>query len=170
MTEEQLQQSVNELDRDVEELRAWSKVEESARALREVIEKHPQSRAAAGGRSAIRIIDHGRSSNVPDSDLTPRPDPGPSADQPFGAGSPTQAPKQKFERGNDSFRRLRRSPFLRVRQKSSFSVGPLAGTIQVLSDPRDDKCLVVARGRSVGVRMELAAHRFDDLGRLRRAA
>ena len=30
MTEEQLQQSVNELDRDVEELRVWSKVEESS--------------------------------------------------------------------------------------------------------------------------------------------
>jgi hypothetical protein len=98
MTEEQLQQSVNELDRDVEELRAWSKVDESARALREVIEKHPQSRAAATARSAIRIIDHGRSSNVPDSDMTPRPDPGvPRADKPFGAG-PTPAPDEKSER------------------------------------------------------------------------
>lgn len=92
MTEEQLQQAVNELDRDVDELNAWSKLEQSARTLREVIEKHPQTRAAGTARSAIRIIDQGRSMNNSDNDFKPRPDLGvPPASQP-----PSD---QKFDRG-----------------------------------------------------------------------
>jgi TolA-binding protein len=74
MTEEQLQQAVNEMDHQVDELNAWSKVEEGARALREVIEKHPQSRAAATARSLIRIIDQGRPTNSPEDSFSPRPD------------------------------------------------------------------------------------------------
>jgi hypothetical protein len=87
MTEEQLQQAVNEFDRDVNELNAWSKVEESARVLREVIEKHPQTRAAGTARSVIRIIEQGRSPNgpVPDQGFAPRPDPGSVREAPFGA-------------------------------------------------------------------------------------
>ena len=92
MTEEQLQQSVSELDRDVEELHAWSRVEESARVLREVIDKRPQSRAAATARSAIRIIDQGRPPNSAEgagpSRLTPTLDQKferqPERDAPFG--------------------------------------------------------------------------------------
>jgi hypothetical protein len=85
MTEEQLQQAVNEMDHQVDELNAWSKVEESARALREVIEKHPQSRAAATARSLIRIIDQGRPTNAPEDSFAPRPD-------------PIGQPSEKFER------------------------------------------------------------------------
>jgi hypothetical protein len=90
MSEEQLQQAVSELDRDVDELNAWTKVEESARALLDVVEKHPRSRAAGAARSAIRIIEQSRSPNgpVPDERFSPRPDPGPRpAEQPFGAGA-----------------------------------------------------------------------------------
>ncbi len=65
MTEEQLQQAVNKLDQDVEELNAWSKVEESARTLREVIEKHPQSRAAEAAKAALQMIEQNRSPLVP---------------------------------------------------------------------------------------------------------
>jgi TolA-binding protein len=106
MTEEQLQQSVNEFDRDVEELHAWSRVEESARVLREVIDKHPQSRAAATARSAIRIIDQGRPSNSAEdagsSRLTPIPDEKferrparntPDIDEPAPQTIPPRAPK-----------------------------------------------------------------------------
>jgi hypothetical protein len=61
MSEDQLQQAVNKLDQDVEELNAWSKVEESAKALREVVEKHPQSRAARAARAALQMIEENRS-------------------------------------------------------------------------------------------------------------
>ena len=102
MTEEQLQQSVNDLDREVEELHAWARVEESAKILREVIEKHPQSRAAASARAAIRIMEQGHTNApVPDDRFSPRPTPGPPpADQPFEAAPrpgteviPSRAPK-----------------------------------------------------------------------------
>ena len=46
MTEEQLQQSVNQFDREVEELIAWSKIEESKRLLSDIVDKHPQTPAA----------------------------------------------------------------------------------------------------------------------------
>jgi len=69
MTEEQLQQAVNELDRDVEGLNAWSKIEDSARLLREVVEKHPQTRAAEAAKAALKMIER----NQPR--LTPTPDP-----------------------------------------------------------------------------------------------
>jgi hypothetical protein len=83
MTEEQLQQSVNQFDRDVEELNAWSKIEESEKLLRDIVDKHPQSRAAATARAAIQIIDQGRPPN--------------SAE---GAGSPplVPIPDRKFDR------------------------------------------------------------------------
>jgi hypothetical protein len=74
MTEEQLQQAVSEFDRDVDELNAWSKLEESARVLREVIDKHPQSRAAGTARSAVRIIEQGRPGILPAERISPTPD------------------------------------------------------------------------------------------------
>jgi hypothetical protein len=92
MSEEQLQQAVNEFDHDIQELNAWSKVEESARALREVIEKHPQTRAAGTARSVIRIIEQGRPNNLDEPLSHPvrgekfEPAPGPApppTDRPF---------------------------------------------------------------------------------------
>jgi cell division protein FtsN len=67
MTEEQLQQAVNELDRDVEGRNAWSKLEDGARLLREVVEKHPQTRAAEAAKSALKVIDQTRSGVSPTS-------------------------------------------------------------------------------------------------------
>jgi hypothetical protein len=83
MSEEQLQQAVKKLDQDVEELNAWSKVEESARTLREVIEKHPQSRAAEAAKAALQMIEQNRSPLVPipDRKFERRLE----RDQPFGA-------------------------------------------------------------------------------------
>jgi len=60
MNEEQLQQAVNQFDHDVQELNAWSKVEETARQLRELIDKHPQTRAAEAARSALEAIEKAR--------------------------------------------------------------------------------------------------------------
>jgi hypothetical protein len=60
LTEEQLQQAVKNLDREVEGLNAWSKLEEAARLLREVEEKHPQTKAAEVANSALGIIDRNR--------------------------------------------------------------------------------------------------------------
>lgn len=71
MTEEQLQQALNNLDREVEELNAWSKVEESARLLREVVGKHPQTKAATAAKSALGIIDQNRTPNPNSSDPSP---------------------------------------------------------------------------------------------------
>jgi hypothetical protein len=65
MTEEQLQQALNNLDREVEELNAWSKIEESARFLREVVEKHPQTKAAEAAKSALNAIDQNRPATTP---------------------------------------------------------------------------------------------------------
>jgi hypothetical protein len=61
MTEEQLQKAVNEVDHEVQELNAWSKVEESVRQLREVIDKNPQTQAAEAARSALEAIERHRS-------------------------------------------------------------------------------------------------------------
>jgi len=60
LTEEQLQQAVKNLDREVEGLNAWSKLEEAVRLLREVEEKHPQTKAAAVANSALGIIARNR--------------------------------------------------------------------------------------------------------------
>ena len=60
MTEEQLQQSVNQFDRDVEELNAWSKIVETERLLRDIVDKHPQTPAAEAARSALKAIDENR--------------------------------------------------------------------------------------------------------------
>jgi hypothetical protein len=69
MTEEQLQQAVKNLDREVEELSAWSKLEEAARLIREVQEKHPQTKAAEVASSALGIIERNRPP------IAPSPDP-----------------------------------------------------------------------------------------------
>jgi len=58
MTGEQLQQSVNQFDREVEELIAWSKIEESKRFLSDIVDKHPQTPAAEAARSALKVIEN----------------------------------------------------------------------------------------------------------------
>jgi TolA-binding protein len=65
MTEEQLQQALNNLDQEVQELTAWSKIEETARLLREVVEKHPQTKAAEAAKSALNAIDQNRPAITP---------------------------------------------------------------------------------------------------------
>jgi hypothetical protein len=65
MTEEQLQRAVRNLDQEVEGLTAWSKLEEAARLLREVEEKHPETKAAEAAKSALGIIERNRPSSAP---------------------------------------------------------------------------------------------------------
>ena len=67
---EQLQKAINELDQEVIELDAWSKVEEGARILRDVAEKSPQTRAGRAAKAALQIIDQSHSRE----NMVPRPD------------------------------------------------------------------------------------------------
>jgi hypothetical protein len=67
---EQLQKAINELDQEVIELNAWSKVEEGARILRDVAEKSPQTRAGRAAKAALQIIDQNHSRE----NMVPRPD------------------------------------------------------------------------------------------------
>jgi hypothetical protein len=60
MTTAQLEHAVSQLDIEVQELNAWSKVEETARQLHEVIDKHPQTQAAEAARSALKVIEENR--------------------------------------------------------------------------------------------------------------
>ena len=67
---EQLQKAINELDQEVIELNAWSKVEEGARILRDVAEKSPQTPAGRAAKAALQIIDQNHSRE----NMVPRPD------------------------------------------------------------------------------------------------
>jgi hypothetical protein len=99
MTEEQLQQAVNELDHDVHELDAWSKVDEVARQLREVIDKHPQTQAAEAARSALNVIEQSRSHGPLtegkryEREKLERRD---KAESPFGASAPAPSGPETF--------------------------------------------------------------------------
>ena len=65
MTEEQLQQSLHNLDLEVEDLDAWSEIEVSERLLRELVVKHPTTRAAKAANSALNAIDKSRPAIAP---------------------------------------------------------------------------------------------------------
>jgi hypothetical protein len=93
MTEEQLQQALNNLDREVQELNAWSKVEESARGLREVVEQHPQTKAAEAAKSALNAIEQKRP------EITPLAEPR-SQERQF---DETPSKKRPFERERTPF-------------------------------------------------------------------
>jgi hypothetical protein len=89
MTEEQLQQAIDEMNRELEEAHAWAKVEESARLLQQVIESHPRSKAADTARAALKLIQENRASNMPAPAV---PNPGPSNSSPFNSGAFKRSP------------------------------------------------------------------------------
>ncbi len=67
LKEAELKREIQLLERQIPELEAWSKADEAARLLHEVIEKHPDTQAAKSAQQAIRVIEsNGRLVPVPD--------------------------------------------------------------------------------------------------------
>ncbi len=60
LTEEQLKHEVESMEAEVRELEAWAKAQEAMRLLHEVIEKHPNTKAAETANAAIQLIEQGR--------------------------------------------------------------------------------------------------------------
>ncbi len=56
LKEDSLQRTVSELEREVEGLSAWSRIEEASKILREVSDQHPQTKAAQAAQSALNAI------------------------------------------------------------------------------------------------------------------
>jgi hypothetical protein len=79
LTEEQLKREVESMEAEVRELEAWVKAQEAVRVLHEVVEKHPNTKAAGAASAAIQLIEHRR--NTPA--LVPDPGPGSFDSQPF---------------------------------------------------------------------------------------
>jgi hypothetical protein len=72
LTEEQLKREVESMEAEVRELEAWVKAQEAVRVLHEVVEKHPNTKAAGAASAAIQLIEQRR--NTPA--LVPDPGPG----------------------------------------------------------------------------------------------
>jgi hypothetical protein len=73
LNEEQLKREVEAMEAEVRELEAWAKAQEAVRLLHEVIEKHPNTKAAETANAAIQLIDQRRVSPRSTRE-TPRPD------------------------------------------------------------------------------------------------
>jgi hypothetical protein len=98
MTEEQLQQEAKLLDQQVEGLTAWTKLEEAARLLREVQEKHPQTKAAEVANSALGIIERNRPPISPYPDPMGRIDGKREQKSPVETGTPFERHERSFDR------------------------------------------------------------------------
>ncbi len=61
LTEEQLKHEVERMEGEVRELEAWAKAQEAVRLLQDVIEKHPNTKAAETANAAIQLIEQQRS-------------------------------------------------------------------------------------------------------------
>jgi hypothetical protein len=57
MKEPQLKREIEALEREIPELEAWAKAQEAVQILREVIEKHPNTKAAESANAAIQLIE-----------------------------------------------------------------------------------------------------------------
>jgi len=60
MTEEQLKHEVERMEAEVRELEAWVKTQEAVRLLHEVVEKHPNTKAAETASAAMQLIEQRR--------------------------------------------------------------------------------------------------------------
>jgi hypothetical protein len=93
----QLKREIEALERETQELEAWAKADEAAVLLREVIEKHPNTKAARSANAAIQLIEaRGREGFrderfVPNDRAVPTP-----LETPFKEGRP--APERDFDR------------------------------------------------------------------------
>jgi hypothetical protein len=71
LKERQLKREIEILERQVSELEAWAKADEAVRLLHEVIEQHPNTKAADSANIAIRVIEERRTPGI----IEPTPDP-----------------------------------------------------------------------------------------------
>jgi hypothetical protein len=69
LTEEQLKREVEVMEKEVKELEAWAKVDEAVRLLHEVIQKHPNTKAADAANAAVRVIEQRRTAPSGTSEL-----------------------------------------------------------------------------------------------------
>jgi ribosomal protein L31E len=60
LNEVQLKVQVESMESEVRELEAWAKAQEAVRLLHEVIEKHPNTKAAVTANAAIQLIEQRR--------------------------------------------------------------------------------------------------------------
>jgi ribosomal protein L31E len=64
LTEEQLKHEIEMMEKEVNELEAWAKAEHAVRMLHEVVEKHPNTKAAEAANGAIRLIQEQRAASI----------------------------------------------------------------------------------------------------------
>ncbi len=64
LTEEQLKHEVETMEAEVRELEAWAKAQEAVKQLHEVMEKHPNTKAAETANAAIQLIEQGRNARI----------------------------------------------------------------------------------------------------------
>jgi hypothetical protein len=83
LNEEELKREVESMETEVRELEAWVKVQQAVRQLHEVVDKHPNTRAADTANKAIQLIEERRSS--------PR----------FMRGAPQKEKDEKFKREDE---------------------------------------------------------------------
>ncbi|HXY35517.1 MAG TPA: hypothetical protein VEI07_14895 [Planctomycetaceae bacterium] len=118
MKEPQLKREIEALEREIPELEAWAKAQEAVQILREVVEKHPNTRAAESANAAIRLIEErglkhdGRFAPRPAEPWSPAPDPrfrrAPDTDSPgFQDGADREHHDAKpSDRPFDAFRKV----------------------------------------------------------------
>jgi len=87
LNEEELKREVESMETEVRELEAWAKVQQAVRQLHEVVDKHPNTRAADTANKAIQLIEERRSSprfmrRAPQFDPPPRGTPEPDVPAP----------------------------------------------------------------------------------------
>jgi hypothetical protein len=74
LNEEELKREVESMETEVRELEAWAKAQEAVRLLHEVVDKHPNTKAAETANAAIQLIEERRVSPRFTREA-PRPDP-----------------------------------------------------------------------------------------------
>jgi uncharacterized protein YqgV (UPF0045/DUF77 family) len=60
LNEEELKREVESMETEVRELEAWAKVQQAVRQLHEVVDKHPNTKAAETANAAIQLIEERR--------------------------------------------------------------------------------------------------------------
>jgi hypothetical protein len=100
LNEEELKREVESMENEVRELEAWAKADEAMRLLRDVAEKHRNTKAAEAASAAIQVLESRRNAAAartrPAPDMrfkddfrrAPQPDPGP---QPFDSAPANRA-------------------------------------------------------------------------------
>jgi uncharacterized protein YqgV (UPF0045/DUF77 family) len=100
LNEEELKREVESMETEVRELEAWVKVQQAVRQLHEVVEKHPNTKAAETANAAIQLIEERRVSPRFTREA-PRPDPNFRRAAPESDPGPVPIPGRVFDRPRD---------------------------------------------------------------------